>query len=242
MRTTRIYQPGDFSPGEIISLSAPASQHVARVLRMRLNDQLILFNGNNKQFLAKIVTIDKRAVSLTILSAEERSCESKLKIHLGQCISKGDKMDLVIQKAVELGVSSITPIFSQFCNVNIDNKRTEKKHKQWQDQVISACEQSGRNFLPTINFPCKLQNFIEQCSTEDKFVLHPSAAKSWQEYPDIIDEVSVLIGPEGGLSDTEIKAAQELDFKPLSMGPRVLRTETAAISILSILQALYGDI
>ena len=241
MRTTRIYQPSDFSPGEIISLSAAASQHVARVLRMQITDQLLLFNGKNQQCHATIATLDKRAVTVIINQVEELSVESKLQIHLGQCISKGDKMDLVIQKAVELGVSSITPIFSQHCSISIDAKRTAKKHKQWQEQIISACEQSGRNLIPILNYPCKLRVFIEQCKSKHKFVLHPKNAKSWHEYSSVSDEVSILIGPEGGLSELEMLATKEFQFQPVNMGPRILRTETAAISAISILQALYGD-
>lgn len=241
MRTTRIYQPGDFSSGEIISLSAAASQHVARVLRMQIADPLLIFNGKNQQCHARIATIDKRTVSVIINQVAELSVESNLKIHLGQCISKGDKMDLIIQKAVELGASSITPILSQYCNVNIDAKRTDKKHRQWQEQIISACEQSGRNFLPKLNYHCKLKTFIEQCESKHKFILHPRNAKPWREYPNIDDEVSILIGPEGGLSDLEILAGKERNFQPVNMGPRILRTETAAISALSILQTLYGD-
>lgn len=242
MRVTRIYQPGEFSPGEIIPLSAPASQHVGRVLRMKIGESILLFNGNDYQFPAKIVETTKREVRVEILDAIQHSVESSLKIHLGQCISKGDKMDLVMQKAVELGVTTITPIFSKFCNVNLDEKRIEKKHRQWQDQVISACEQSGRNYLPTVNIPCKIHNFIESCKASNKLILHPTANKSLQDYQDINEDVIILIGPEGGLAADEIIHAEKFAFKPLKMGPRILRTETAAISALSILQALYGDL
>lgn len=242
MRVTRIYQPGEFSPGEIIPLSTPASQHVGRVLRMKIGDSILLFNGNNYQFPAKIVEVSKREVKIEIQDAKQHSVESHLKIHLGQCISKGDKMDLVMQKAVELGATSITPIFSKFCSVNLDEKRIEKKHKQWQEQVISACEQSGRNYLPIVNFPCKIQNFIENCEASHKLILHPTANSSLQDYKDISKDVTILIGPEGGLAEDEVNYAQKFEFKPIKMGPRILRTETAAISALSILQAIYGDL
>ena len=242
MRVTRIYQPGEFSPGEIIPLSTQASQHVGRVLRMKSGDNILLFNGNNYQFPAKIVEISKREVTVEIKSIEQHSVESNFKVHLGQCISKGDKMDLVMQKAVELGVTTITPIFSKFCNVNLDAKRIEKKHKQWQEQVISACEQSGRNYMPPVNFPCKIQNFIENCQAKHKLLLHPTANTSLHDYQDISNDVIILIGPEGGLAENEINRAEQCAFKPIKMGPRILRTETAAISALSVLQAIYGDL
>ncbi len=242
MRLTRIYQPGEFTLDEIIPLSATASQHVGRVLRMKVGDYVTLFNGINYEYNAKIVTINKREVYVEIQKIQQLSRESNLYIHLAQGISKGDKMDFVVQKSVELGVTNIIPILSERCNVNINVERLTKKQKQWQDQAISACEQCGRNFIPTIEEPCKFNSFLEMCNTTHKFILYPDATMSWHDYPNISQEITVLIGPEGGFSNKEITLAENFNFKPINLGPRILRTETAAISTISIMQALFGDI
>lgn len=242
MRLTRIYQPGAFTPGEIIPLSAAASQHVGRVLRMNVGDIITLFNGNNFEYQSKIVTINKREISVIIETSMYLSRESNLTINLAQGISKGDKMDFVIQKAIELGVTNIIPILSERCVVNLSAERLSKKHKQWQDQTISACEQCGRNFIPTIYEPIKFNNFLETCNSSNKFVLSPIAEKSWHDYKDIDTEVTILIGPEGGLSHQELKLSEKFNFNPVNLGPRILRTETAAITTVSIIQTLFGDI
>jgi 16S rRNA (uracil1498-N3)-methyltransferase len=242
MRLTRIYQPGEFTPGEIIPLSEAASQHVGRVLRMEIGDNVTLFNGNNFECLSKIVTINKREVSVVIETRTYLSRESSLTINLAQGISKGDKMDFVIQKAIELGVTNIIPILSERCVVNLSQERMSKKHKQWQDQTISACEQCGRNFIPKIFEPCKITNFLENCNSSNKFVLSPTAPNSWHSYTNIEKEVTILIGPEGGLSSQEVELAEKFNFNPINLGPRILRTETAAITTISIIQTLFGDI
>lgn len=242
MRLTRIYQPGEFIPGQIISLSASASQHVGRVLRMEIGEPLIIFNGLNIEYAAKITTINKREVYVVIEESQYLSRESNLKITLAQGISKGDKMDFVIQKAVELGVTDIIPILSERCVVNLNQERLSKKHRQWQDQIISACEQCGRNFIPKVSEPCKINRFLETSSTNNKFVLSPFAQKSWHDYQNIEQNITILIGPEGGLSQEELLLSEAFNFKPISLGPRILRTETAAITTISIIQNLFGDI
>ncbi len=242
MRQIRIYQPGEFILGQIISLSPAASQHVGRVLRMEVGEEVILFNGLNFEYQTKIVTINKREVCVSINDCQAISRESNLKITLAQGISKGDKMDFVIQKAVELGVTDIIPILSERCVVNLNQERLTKKQNQWQEQAISACEQCWRNFIPTIHEPCKINRFLETCVNENKFVLSPIAQKSWHDYKNINQELTILIGPEGGFSPDELKLAENFNFNPVNLGPRILRTETAAITTISIIQALYGDI
>jgi 16S rRNA (uracil1498-N3)-methyltransferase len=242
LRTTRIYQPGDYRTGQLLELSPEASQHVSVVLRMRPGEQLILFCGDNREFQARIEVIKKKQVMVLIDKVQEVNRESPLAIHLAQAISKGDRMDWVMQKTVELGVTSITPLISERCAVKIDPDRMEKKRDQWQKIVISACEQSGRNRVPTVYPPVLFADYVRLSSEKLKFILSPIGSKSWREYSLNHADLSLIVGPEGGLSDEEIKCACNYEFLPLSLGPRILRTETAAITALSVLQATSGDL
>ena len=163
-------------------------------------------------------------------------------MHLGQVISRGDRMEFVIQKAVELGVNEITPLISERCGVKLNAERMEKKQQQWQKIAIAACEQSGRNVVPTIH---TTQTLVQWCEVEIaccKLTLHPRAKYSINTLPSEIEHVRLLIGPEGGLSDDEINLTETLDFTETLLGPRVLRTETAALTAITALQCRFGDL
>ncbi|WP_289781837.1 16S rRNA (uracil(1498)-N(3))-methyltransferase [Legionella lytica] len=242
MRTVRIYQPGDYQCGQLLELSPEASQHVGVVLRMQAGEFLTLFCGDNREFAATIHTVKKKQVIVTIDSMTEVSKESPLRIHLAQAISKGERMELVMQKAVELGVSSITPIITERCVVKLDKERMAKKLHQWQSIVIAACEQSGRNMVPQVHQPLSFAQYLQEVQAELKLILHPGTDKTWRDYSLSNVNISLLIGPEGGLSDDEMTTACTQGFQPLSLGPRILRTETAAITVLSVLQAVGGDL
>lgn len=242
MRTIRIYQEGHYLPGQTLTLSEAAGQHVGLVLRMQPGEQLTLFRGDNHECLATILTAHKRQITVQINTDNEVNHESPRAIHLAQAISKGDRMEWVIQKAVELGVSSITPLITTHCVVRLDAERMAKKQTQWQATAISACEQSGRNQVPTIHPTCSLDTYLKQCQAQFKWVLYPAAGKSWRDYPNLPGDMALLIGPEGGLSEDEINQAMTTQFQPLCLGPRILRTETAAITAISVLQAVYGDL
>lgn len=242
MRTIRIYQPGHYDVGNVVELSATASQHVGVVLRMQPADSLTLFCGDNREFLAHIVSVTKKKVTVEIMDTAQVSRESPRPIHLAQAISKGDRMEWVIQKAVELGVASITPLFTAHCVVKLDAERLAKKQAQWQAIAIAACEQSGRNQVPMVHPACTYSHYLNNCSAAIKWILHPSSEKSWREHGFISGDIALLIGPEGGLSEAEVSQAQSHDFMPLCLGPRILRTETAAIVALSVLQAVAGDL
>ena len=242
MKTVRIYQPGTYTAGQTLELSPAGSQHVGVVLRMQPGDQLTLFSGDNREFLATISAVLKKKVIVDINSVQMLSRESPRAIHLAQAISKGERMELVIQKAVELGVTSITPLLTARCVVKLDAERLEKKLAQWQGIAIAACEQSGRNALPTIHPACTFDTYLRQCQAAFKLVLYPLAAKTWRDYVFTGGDIALLIGPEGGLSEDEVEMAKAMQFQPLSLGPRILRTETAAISALSVLQAVSGDL
>lgn len=242
MKEVRIYEPQAFFVGETVALSPQASQHVGVVLRMKPGEVLTLFCGDNRECLARIVEVKKKQVFVLIDSVKEISRESSLQVHLAQAISKGDRMDFVMQKAVELGVASITPIISQRCVVSLDKERLAKKLQQWQAIVISSCEQSGRNKVPVVHQPLYIDQYLKQSNAALKLVLNPKATNSWRDYEPMPKDITVLIGPEGGLNQEEIDAALAQGFHGLSLGPRILRTETAAITALSVLQALAGDL
>ena len=242
MRTVRIYQSGDYHIGETLELHRDAGQHVGVVLRMREGEPVTLFGGDNREFEARIVSVQKSRVIVTILAIQEVNRESPRIIHLAQAISKGDKMEMVVQKAAELGVVSITPLITARCVVKQDEERMKKKCAQWQAVAISACEQSGRNVVPVIHPVLSLQAYVQACHLPLGFVLDPTAGKRWRDYDGHTGETGLVIGPEGGLTAQEITLLCDHDFLPLSLGPRILRTETAAIVALSVLQAVGGDL
>lgn len=242
MREIRIYQAGSFSTGQILELTPDAGQHVGVVLRMQPGDKITLFCGDNREFDACLVAVHKKKVTVRIDAERESSRESSRVIHLAQAISKGERMEWVMQKAVELGVASISPIITARSVVKLDQERMDKKLAQWQAIVIAACEQSGRNLVPQVKKPLVLDEYLQKNGTGLRFVLDPRESKTWRDYDFGEAELSLLIGPEGGFCKDELEQVFIAGFNPLSLGPRVLRTETAAIAALSVLQAVCGDL
>ncbi|WP_133129887.1 16S rRNA (uracil(1498)-N(3))-methyltransferase [Legionella yabuuchiae] len=242
MKTIRIYQPGKYKAGEIIELSPNAGQHVGVVLRMRPGEEVTLFKGDNFEHQAVILSAQKKQVTVKIESSQTVDRESPRTIHLAQSISKGERMEWVIQKAVELGVSSITPLVSERTVVRLDESRLSKKLEQWQGIAIAACEQCGRNTLPIMHPVISFQKYVQQCNARLKLVLHPKSYKTWRDFEFGVADIALLIGPEGGFSEEEIDWASTHQFEGLRLGPRILRTETAAITALSMLQAVSGDL
>lgn len=243
MRTVRIYQEGHYEPDEQITLSEPASHHVSVVLRMTQGEPLILFRGDNREFLATIQAIQKKKVIVSVDEVRVVNRESPCLIHLAQAISKGDRMEFVVQKATELGVSTITPIISTRCNVKLNDERLSKKQMQWQSVAIGACEQSGRNQVPIINSALLLDVFLQQCQTNARFILHPHVDAQVSPWRSIQppSEISLMIGPEGGFTQEEVELAMSQGFRAICLGPRILRTETAAIAAISVLQSFYEN-
>lgn len=247
-KTPRIYQAGSLILRDSIQLSVPASHHVSGVLRMKPGEKLTIFCGDNREFDAKITSIDKKLVRVALLAEKKITRESPCAIHLVQAIPKGERMDFIVQKAVELGVVSITPLMTARSVVRLDKIRMEKKVAQWQAIAIAACEQSGRNRLPTINAMLTLHEYLKTASLKEssplvKFVLHPRASKSWRDYTTMKENnIALLIGPEGGFTEEEMEGILSSGFASLCLGPRVLRTETAALAALGLLQAVWGDL
>lgn len=242
MRTVRIYQPGPYRCGQEFELSAETAQHVSVVLRMQPGQQIILFCGDNREFDATITSVHKKKVLVSVLTERNVNRESPRIIHLAQAISKGERMEFVVQKAVELGVTSIRPLTTARSVVKLDKERMEKKLAQWQAIAVSACEQSGRNQIPVITSILSLDDYLQKEQASLKFVLYPEAAKTWRDYNFAQADIALLIGPEGGFNQEEIEHIFSFNFSPLCLGPRVLRTETAAIAAISVLQAIGGDL
>ena len=243
MRIPRIYHPESLEYQMQCQLSEDAANHVGRVLRMVEGEQLELFDGSNHIYPAIITESNKKSVKANILGRELSDKESNLKIHLGQVISRGERMEFTIQKSVELGVNVITPLWSERCGVKLDGERMDKKIQQWQKIVIAACEQCGRNVVPEIRPLMKLQDWCAEDDGALKLNLHPRAQHSIKTLPMIPkDGVRLLIGSEGGLSEQEIVQTQQKGFTEILLGKRVLRTETASLAAISALQIYFGDL
>ncbi|QFU77597.1 16S rRNA (uracil(1498)-N(3))-methyltransferase [Halioglobus maricola] len=240
MRIPRIYTRQALQPNSEIELEPGPSQHLARALRMQIDHQLILFDGTGGQYPASITAVGKKQVAVKTGAFDDRDVESPLSIHLGIAISRGDRMDWVVQKATELGVDRITPLLTERTEMKLKGERAEKKINHWQQIAISACEQCGRNIVPDIEPLSVCGNWVSSVQAETKLVLHHRADNipAGSSAP---ENIALLIGPEGGLSADEIAAAESVGFLSLRLGPRVLRTETAPLAAITILQSRWGD-
>ena len=242
----RFYHSKTININEIIFLDDFATHHALKVLRLKKGDELILFNGDGYDFQGQIINIAKKRVEVMINSRRIVANESNLKVTLLQALISNEKMDLIIQKTTELGISEIQPIVCQRGIVKIKNDKIEKRLLHWKQVSIGACEQCGRAKIPVINKPENITKYLEKIIMSDKslkIILSPTAIKSLNEISYSIDQnIKVLIGPEGGFSKKELELATKKNFLPVKIGPRILRTETAPISIMSILQYEYGDI
>ncbi|MGX2973813.1 16S rRNA (uracil(1498)-N(3))-methyltransferase [Ursidibacter arcticus] len=243
MRIPRIYHPELLAGKTHCILSEDATNHVGRVLRMNEGAELVLFDGSNYTFSAQISQISKKQIEVEILSHQLDNRESNLPIHLGQVISRGDRMEFTIQKSVELGVTTITPLWSERCGVKLEGERQDKKLQQWQKIAISACEQCGRNVIPEIRPIMKLTDWCKEQDDMLKLNLHPRAKYTIKSLPNISSAgVRLLIGSEGGLSPEEIAMTEQQGFTEVLLGKRILRTETASLATITALQILYGDL
>ncbi|MEJ2565823.1 MAG: 16S rRNA (uracil(1498)-N(3))-methyltransferase, partial [Gammaproteobacteria bacterium] len=202
---------------------------------------LILFNGEGGEFAATVTDIDKRTVTVAVGDFQPTEREPPLQLHLAQGISRGERMDYTIQKAVELGVSRIIPLFTEHCGVRLDGERLARRVRHWQGVVIGACEQCGRNHIPRIDSPVTLAQWLMTPAEGLRVVLAPDAQRTLAQFPVPTDPVMLLIGPEGGLSDQEISQAQAAGYLGLRLGPRILRTETAAVAALAAMLGIWGD-
>ncbi len=227
--------------GDTLRLDDERAHHLLRVLKRQPGDPLILFQEAT-EFDCQILTTSKSSLEINVGAARTVHSESPLHTVLVQSLSRGDKMDFTVQKAVELGVSAIQPVSSQRGGVQLDDKRMQKKLSHWQAIAQSATEQSGRTRVPRILPSAKLDSWLSQQQGVQGFVLDPLADPLPQQRPAAQTPIHLLIGPEGGLSELEIEAARRAGLSPCRLGPRVLRTETAGLAALSAIQLLWGDL
>ena len=241
MRIPRIFTAQPLAVGSSIQLEEGAARHLSSALRMSAGQNIILFNGRGGEYSAELTEVKKGKVRVAVNDFSDRDLESPLKIHLAIGISRGERMDWIVQKATELGVTEITPLFTERCEVKLSGERLEKKTRHWQQIAISACEQSQRNTVPMINPATAIDQYLVGAGNGLKLVLHHRTEKRLAEMTNSHNNIVLLVGPEGGLSDREIDNAIKYNFSALALGPRVLRTETAPLAAISILQSLWGD-
>jgi len=242
MRIPRFFIDEPLLVDSTIQLPAELAHYMSTVLRLRIGSPLVLFNGNGSDYPSEVADIHKRHTSVLVNAQIGLSVESPLHLHLGQGVSKGERMDIALQKSVELGVSEITPIITENCNVKLDQERWQKKHASWCKLVISACEQCQRNVIPKLHLPITMHQWLGQSSDLDKIVLAPGSKTYLSGLSKPQKGFRIVIGPEGGLSEQEIYTATETGYTAVNIGSRILRTETAAIASLAILQSNFGDI
>ncbi|MFO7594499.1 MAG: 16S rRNA (uracil(1498)-N(3))-methyltransferase [Pseudomonadota bacterium] len=241
MRSPRIFHPEPLTAHSRVNLNDNAARHVARVLRLTEGASLTLFDGTGGQFPASIISSSKRTVEVAVGERNAIERESPLISALAQGVSKGDRMDFTIQKAVELGISRIVPLETERSVVNLKGERLAKKMRHWQGVIVSACEQCGRNTLPELLPLQTLDAWLENTPNGSGILLDHRATETIASLQSD-DDFVLLVGPEGGLSESEIRRARESGYRGLRLGPRVLRTETAALTALAALQSRFGDL
>jgi len=246
MNAPRFYSPENLSVGACVALSESAARHAVRVLRLREGDALILFDGRGGEYVARIARCGRDEVLAELETWRDRECESPLAITLVQALQAGEKMDLTVQKTVELGAQRIVPVASQRSVVRLEGERAQRRVDHWRAVAASACEQCGRNRVPEIGDLEKLRSWLARPVDGDvlRLMLDPRSANTLQTLPrpERGRRVELLIGPEGGFAPEEETMAVEAGFCGVRLGPRVLRTETAGLAALAAIQCLWGDL
>ena len=243
MRLTRCHVDAGLAVGTSIALPDASANHLARVLRLREGDGCVLFNGDGRDYDARIAAISKRGVLADVVGARDVDNESPLRVSLLQGIARGEKMDLILQKATELGVAAIVPVMAERTEVKLDAERTEKRVAHWRNVVSSACEQSGRARVPVLSAPAALADAAHTVDAgATKLTLDPTGDVSLATVQVAAGTVVIAIGPEGGWSPRDRDTLSAAGFTGLRLGPRILRTETAGLAALAALQAIHGDL
>lgn len=241
MHVPRLFVDRRLVPHSQVEIDKAGAQYLGRVLRVRAGHHIVLFDGSGREFPAQIAEVGKHSIKALLGEATDPATESPVNTILGLCLSKGDRFDWAVQKATELGVSVIQPLESERVDFAIPEDRIEKRVAHWQQVAISACEQSGRVRVPKLSPPSTLLHWVGAVSAEEKWAL--DGASGQQKLPETTPKtLALLVGPEGGLTDSEISAAQQSGFRSLRLGPRVLRTETAPVVALTLVNSRWGDI
>ncbi len=243
MRIPRIHVTQPLQAGIEIELPLQAGEHLARVLRLERGHPLRLFNGDGQEYVGELASLAKRSVIARVLEATDApDRESPLRITLGQGIARGEKMDWILQKATELGVARIVPLVTLRTEVKLDAERAERRMAHWQAVIASACEQCGRNTLPQLAEPQKLGDWAAALDEAAgvRLALDPQGDQRPRDMQ-VGATATLVVGPEGGLSDQDLATLRQAGFLGLRLGPRILRTETAGLAALAALQAIHGD-
>jgi 16S rRNA (uracil1498-N3)-methyltransferase len=243
MREVRLFVDAPLAPGADLPLPRTAALHALRVLRLKAGDPVTLFNGDGRQYPARLAAADSRAASVHVEAMEAPARESPLRITLIQSLARGEKMDWIIQKATELGATRILPVTSERSEVRLDGTRSEKRLDHWRSVAIAACEQCGRNVVPEIGAPGALEACLAahpQAGVDVRWMLHPTGTTRLRNAGSMTD-VMLAVGPEGGFGDNDLAALRQAGFDALALGPRILRTETAGLAAMAALQAVRGD-
>ena len=240
MRVTRTYIDLPLDVGAVVTLPEDVVAHLGRVLRLQPGDACVLFNGDGFDYAAELVSMAKRSATARVVSSERVERESPLRVTLVQSIARGEKMDWILQKSTELGVTSFVPVYSQRSEVKLDGVRAVKRVEHWREVIISACEQSGRAVVPAIAMPVELKSVA--LDANERIFLQPQASRALRNLPlDGGGDVIIAVGPEGGWSEKDREVLDGLGFNGVRIGPRILRTETAGIATVAALQCLFGD-
>ena len=241
MRVSRLYLPAQLVSGEQVALDEDSAHYLRTVLRLKKAAAVTVFNGTGGEWRGKVIEVHRKQVIVSVGEWIDRSVESPLKVILGLAVSRSDRMDLAVQKAVELGVYGISPLLTERCVVQLKGDKKQHKLQHWQRIVQHAAEQSGRTLLPDINQPVGLEQWVsEQAGL--KIFLDTCAEHSLLELQPEMDQVTLLSGPEGGFADHERQIAKDAGYIPVRLGKRILRTETASLAALAAVQLLWGDL
>ena len=238
MKTIRLYQNTPFTEGKTAELDSDNSHHLNKVLRFPVGKNITVFNGDGFDYTA-LVQDSKKITSLKVISKARNNTESKLDLTLAQGIAKGEKMDFLIQKAVELGVTRIIPMKLERCVVRLSDEKVQKKIDHWQKIANHACEQSGRSVIVSLSNPLSLEELLEE-TNHNGFVLHHRAQISLSQLKEA-SKATILIGPEGGLTEKEVSDSEVAGYQSILIGKRVLRTETASLAAIANMQLLWGS-
>lgn len=240
MRISRLYVDAALNVGGRIELDDAAAHYVRSVLRMKQDQAIVLFNGQGDEYEARFSEISRKSVRVEIERLVTRDVESPLSIHLGLGVSRGDRMDWAVQKAVELGVTQLTPLITERCVIKFNDDKKQQRFEHWQGIIRHAAEQSGRTRLPLLQPVMSFAEWIDG-QVGLRVFLDPYANRSMHDVTPEQQQLTLLSGPEGGFSDQERQFAQQAGFIPVRMGARILRTETAVLSALTAAQTLWGD-
>jgi 16S rRNA (uracil1498-N3)-methyltransferase len=238
---TRFFVDLPLSPGAKIDLPPVPAHHASRVLRLVKGSEVVLFNGQGGEYPAVLEWVDKDMVSARCREWRDVERESTLDIRLAQGMSSGERMDYTLQKAVELGVTVIQPLAMRRSVVKLSGQRAERRVAHWQGIVMAACEQSGRNHLPQVASPLDIPQWLATEPKGLKLFLSPEAKTTLKDLPRPAGSVWLMAGPEGGFEPEESALVTDFGFLPIRLGPRILRTETAALAAVAAMQALWGD-